>query len=1859
MRLKGLLTILLIILGFTVKLMAQCTPAITTNPALAQGCEIFTIQFFDVSVCTEQQRLWLFGDGTNSSVQNPSHTFNAGLNGDTTYSVELRVQDVGLSWHSKFISVKVFAKPKATIVKSAAVACAINDSILFTNTAPMPLGSSASWDFGDGSSLSTKNSVYHKFNTPATYTVTLTVTNVNNCSKTATSSVTINEIPNPNFSLSEVVVCNPRKVTFTNTTVVGTFPISAWSWDFGGLGSSTVKQPLDFNFLNAGTYPISLTATNTAGCTNTTKNNVFVNPTPTATFTVPSKVCMLDTATVLYTGTGDPAATYTWGFASPLVNNGSGQGPIDLAWNTSGTKTISLTVKQANCTASSSKSIYVAPLPEVSLTSNDVNDSICEEQTILFTALPDSFVTYQFYNLGILQQSTFSNSYSVSTLSSPNIVVVTATDTSGCASSSSNAKSVTVLQKPTTVLTASTDSICEGGSISFSADGGFDSYIFYDGFLPLQSGVSPNFTSNLLEQGVVIKAAAVDHGCLGALSNEIAPQVIAPLEKPVVNCGKSTIGMVTFLWDDDVAASSYQISINGGAFAPSAIRGKEIRTGLTPGDIVTANVISVGTAPCGNSIVSDTMTCIAQPCDSITFDKSIYTNFCAQENAVLSIKSIVSPSAQYGISWDKGPFSKVNTFAFTATTARKVVVQVIDSTQLACPVTQKVFNITVHELPVIDLTARSPKECQFDYAEFSATQAGYNNYKFYVNDTLKQDSAYHKMAIATMHPGLNRVSVLVNDAGCLSEDSLTIDIIPKPLPAFTVSSDSVCKGEEMSYKVLGNFDYYKFNRTGTSRVLLDSTLNVYTSAVENKITIVGTDENGCHSYAADIKVVQKSLPLAVFYSIPSVDSLCAGDSITLAYTKSGYDNYEFWDNYYLKSSGSSFFYKVGDLQNNHAYYGRTQNDGCFSKISDTLYFKVREKLKQPVANCGLTGNGQMQFTWDPIDRNQGYTISVNGGGYFTPSTGNNGLAHIVTGLAPLDTVCLKVIAKGAQPCGNSIASVAACCIMPCSPVTFDQNFTYKEVCAGQSVTVQVNNIHSPSGKYLMAWNNDAPLKIFSRKFTPTKDTVVTIAIWDTKQVECTPTIKYFTVKVHALPVVTIAGDTTFCSNEQIVLKASPDYYDNYQFYDRYLPIASGLNPTQIDQNIQNGHFYTVVATYRGCKDTSERHFIHVSPKLQIPDIYCGTTSTSTVEILWDAVPTAIGYEISVNGFPYQTPSAGIAGLQHLRTGMTAGDSLVVMVRAAGATPCLTSEDSKKITCYAKNCAPVNFSKGNDLNICAGDLVTVAVGAIQTPSANYGISWDGGLTYSKTTSFSKKVYSDSMIAITIIDSVQLGCPLNTKDILVNVQEIPALKLISNKGNDSICQGELLQIQSDVIGYDGYKFFIDNVLVQDSLFYIYSSSSLAVGNHKIKVNSAYNACYFLSDSTTFNVVSFPQLVLSSSDANDSICAGNTVVFKANAGFENYSFYQNGALQQSTADSVFSVSTLVNGEEVYCIGNNRFLCSRYSDTIATAVTSLTIFSLSSSDLNNIVCANDTVVFTVSPSPDYFFVYNKSDSLKRLIGSTFQIDTLETSDLISVKASMDGCVTTSNAIQTSVQFTPTASISKDTASICVGQQVQLTATGGASYLWSNGDLDSAAVFSPSQSTYAWVKTKVNNCTSRGDSIHIYVDALKPNADAGANELICRYDSVQLFASGGLVFHWLNGDSISNKNISDPFVHPVVTSTYTVEVGNVICRDTAKVTVEVDKCLKDLEKKIVEIFTPNKDGKHDFFVVPDIDYFTKNKLTVYNRWSNEVYSASPYNNEWEGTNQQGANLPDGTYFIVLDLGNGKAPYTGFVMIQR
>jgi uncharacterized repeat protein (TIGR01451 family)/gliding motility-associated-like protein len=94
----------------------------------------------------------------------------------------------------------------------------------------------------------------------------------------------------------------------------------------------------------------------------------------------------------------------------------------------------------------------------------------------------------------------------------------------------------------------------------------------------------------------------------------------------------------------------------------------------------------------------------------------------------------------------------------------------------------------------------------------------------------------------------------------------------------------------------------------------------------------------------------------------------------------------------------------------------------------------------------------------------------------------------------------------------------------------------------------------------------------------------------------------------------------------------------------------------------------------------------------------------------------------------------------------------------------------------------------------------------------------------------------------------------------------------------------------------------------------------------------------------------------------------------------------------------------------------------------------------------------------------------------------------------------------------------------------------------------------------------------------------------------------------------------------------------------------------------------IPEGFSPNNDGKNDFFVIAGIEEFPENTFVVFNRWGNKVYEAKNYKNDWDGRSIFGITvgnnqLPEGTYFYILDLGqetsSGERVYRGYIYINR
>lgn len=80
--------------------------------------------------------------------------------------------------------------------------------------------------------------------------------------------------------------------------------------------------------------------------------------------------------------------------------------------------------------------------------------------------------------------------------------------------------------------------------------------------------------------------------------------------------------------------------------------------------------------------------------------------------------------------------------------------------------------------------------------------------------------------------------------------------------------------------------------------------------------------------------------------------------------------------------------------------------------------------------------------------------------------------------------------------------------------------------------------------------------------------------------------------------------------------------------------------------------------------------------------------------------------------------------------------------------------------------------------------------------------------------------------------------------------------------------------------------------------------------------------------------------------------------------------------------------------------------------------------------------------------------------------------------------------------------------------------------------------------------------------------------------------------------------------------------------------------------------------YTPNGDGDNDTWVIDGLTSFPNHSLVVFNRWGTQVFEAADYQNDWDGT-WKGEALPEGTYYWVIDPGDGTESVKGFVMIFR
>lgn len=218
-----------------------------------------TVGFSNLSVGTGTLSYeWDFGDGSPPSfLPVPAHIYqNAG-----TYTVRLITSN-------NFGCRDTLIKPNAVVIQAVQADFTRTGNCqgaaaLFSNTST-PAPTNVSWDFGDGSGLSSQLNPQHVYQLPGTYQVTL-ITDFGICKDTITKPVTILPKPTAAFSQSATGTCSPPlAVNFTNASTGG----STYEWLFGDAGTSQQASP-SHTYILTGNFDVSLIATASNGCTDT------------------------------------------------------------------------------------------------------------------------------------------------------------------------------------------------------------------------------------------------------------------------------------------------------------------------------------------------------------------------------------------------------------------------------------------------------------------------------------------------------------------------------------------------------------------------------------------------------------------------------------------------------------------------------------------------------------------------------------------------------------------------------------------------------------------------------------------------------------------------------------------------------------------------------------------------------------------------------------------------------------------------------------------------------------------------------------------------------------------------------------------------------------------------------------------------------------------------------------------------------------------------------------------------------------------------------------------------------------------------------------------------------------------------------------------------------------------------------------------------------------------------------------------------------------------------------------------------------------------------------------------------------
>jgi gliding motility-associated-like protein len=358
----------------------------------------------------------------------------------------------------------------------------------------------------------------------------------------------------------------------------------------------------------------------------------------------------------------------------------------------------------------------------------------------------------------------------------------------------------------------------------------------------------------------------------------------------------------------------------------------------------------------------------------------------------------------------------------------------------------------------------------------------------------------------------------------------------------------------------------------------------------------------------------------------------------------------------------------------------------------------------------------------------------------------------------------------------------------------------------------------------------------------------------------------------------------------------------------------------------------------------------------------------------------------------------------------------------------------------------------------------------------------------------------------------------------------------------------------------------------------------------------------------------------------------------------------------DSVTTIFT-VNGSQPkagFNILNNNGLCSN-ADVQIQNISSVDFGNISKTevywDLNG-----DPSVFDVFTNPALNTIYrHKYPDFQNAFSKTYTIKLKAYSGISCIDETTK--IITVNATP-SVQFIPIPNTCYNATPFQISQASETSGVPGTGVFTGpgmNGNIFSPAAAGEGTHIIRYTFISNNGCVDYSEQPITVYPVVSVNAGRDTTVLEAATLTLNPAISGNaLQYLWTPGLYLNDNTILKPSVTGVNDITYTLTVtgtGGCIYSD--------DIAVKVLKFPVIpNTFTPNNDGINDTWIIDHISDYKNVRVQVFNRYGQLVYENVGYSKPWDGT-MKGRSLPFGTYYYIIEPGNGRQPVTGYVTLIK